>query len=110
MVAAEDGEAFAARALVFFGYPLHAPGREDQLRDEHLSRIRVPMLFIEGTRDPFARFELISGVIEGLAPLARMHVIDGGDHSHRVRGVRESDREIGEALGRVAAEFIRGVV
>jgi predicted alpha/beta-hydrolase family hydrolase len=110
MLAAEGGEAFPAKALVFFGYPLHAPGREDQLRDEHLSRIRVPMQFIEGTRDPFARFDLISGVVERLAPLARMHVIGGGDHSHRVRGVRRSDREVGEDLGRIASAFVGEVV
>jgi uncharacterized protein len=110
MVAAEDGEGFPGRALVFFGYPLHAPGREDQLRDEHLSRIRVPMLFIEGTRDPFARFDLITSVVERLAPLARMHVVEDGDHSHRVRGARRSDHEIGEELGRIAAAFIGEVV
>jgi predicted alpha/beta-hydrolase family hydrolase len=110
MVAAEDAEAFTARALVFFGYPLHAPGKEDQPRDEHLSRVGVPMLFIEGTRDPFARFELVSSVVSRLAPLARMHVIEGGDHSHRVRGVRQSDREIGASLGEVAAAFAREVL
>jgi uncharacterized protein len=110
MVAAEDDEAFTARALVFFGYPLHAPGKEDRPRDEHLPRVRVPMLFIEGTRDPFARFDLISSVVSRLAPLARMHVIEGGDHSHRVRGVRQSDRDIGASLGEVAAGFLREVV
>ena len=110
MVAAEDGDGFAGRALVLFGYPLHAPGKEDRTRDEHLSRIRVPMLFIEGTRDPFARFDLISSVVARLAPRARMHVIDGGDHSHRVRGVRRSDRDIGSVLGEAAAAFVREVV
>jgi hypothetical protein len=110
MVAAEGGEAFAAAALIFFGYPLHAPGKEDRPRDEHLARIRVPMLFIEGTRDPFARFDLISSVVERLAPLARLHTIEGGDHSHRVPGPKRSDREIGALLGEVAAAFVREVV
>ena len=109
MVAAEDGVAFAARCLVFFGYPLHAPGKADQPRDAHLSAIRVPMLFIEGTKDPFARWDLIQGVIERLGPLARLHTIEGGDHSHRVRGVKRSDREIGVELGKVAAAFVREV-
>ena len=49
LLAAEDGEAFAARGLVFFGYPLHAPGRYDAPRVEHLPRVTVPMLFIQGT-------------------------------------------------------------
>ncbi len=109
MVAAEDGEAFVARSLVFFGYPLHAPGKADQPRDAHLRSIRVPMLFIEGTSDPFARFDLIEATVAGLGPAARMHVIEGGDHSHRVRGAKRSDLAIGEELGRVAGAFIRDV-
>src|SRR5690348_9145406 len=49
MLAAEDGAGFAARALVFFGYPLHAPGRAEAPRTQHLASITVPMLFIQGT-------------------------------------------------------------
>lgn len=109
-VAAEDGDAFAARALVFFGYPLHAPGKADQPRDGHLASITVPMLFIEGTRDPFARYDLVEAVVEGLGPRARLHAVEGGDHSHRVRGTKRSDREIGEDLGSVASAFISEVV
>src|SRR5262245_26502243 len=61
MLAAEEGEAFAARALVFFGYPLHAPGRYDAPRVEHLPRVTVPMLFIQGTGDALGRFDLVEG-------------------------------------------------
>jgi uncharacterized protein len=111
MVAAEDGEAFAASALVYFGYPLHAPGKADLPRDSHLSSIEVPMLFIEGTADPFARFDLIEGLVARLGPKrARLHVIEGGDHSFRVRGARRPDQEIGRELGQVAAGFVRDVV
>ena len=106
MVAAEDGEAFPGSALVFFGYPLHAPGKTEKIRDEHLPRVTVPMLFIEGTADPLARFDLIEAVVERLGSKARIHEIEGGDHSFRVRGHRREDREIGEELGAVAAGFI----
>ena len=44
-----------AAGLVFLGYPLHPPGKPDRLRADHLSRIEVPMLFLQGTRDPFAK-------------------------------------------------------
>src|SRR5436190_13745130 len=54
MLAAEDPDGFPAAAIVFFGYPLHPPGRPDRPRVEHLARIRVPMLFIQGTADPLA--------------------------------------------------------
>ncbi|MFN2589575.1 MAG: alpha/beta family hydrolase [Actinomycetota bacterium] len=110
MVAAEDGDAFAADALVFFGYPLHAPGRTENLRDEHLFKVEVPMLFIEGTADALARFDLMEDLVERLGDRAQLHAIDGGDHSFRVRGVRRDDREIGEELGAIAAHFVREVV
>jgi uncharacterized protein len=109
MLAAEEGVRFAGRGLVFFGYPLHAPGRVDQLRDDHLPSIVVPMLFMEGTQDQFARFDLISGVVGKLEPLASMHVVEGGDHSFRVRGRRRADEEIGRDLAAIAGVFIRGV-
>jgi predicted alpha/beta-hydrolase family hydrolase len=110
VLAAEQGELFTAAALVFFGYPLHAPGKADQPRDAHLGSITVPMLFIEGTDDRFARFDLIEAVVQRLQPLARMQVIKGGDHSFRVRGARRPDAEIGAELGVVAGSFVREVV
>ena len=110
MLAAEDGDAFAARALVFFGYPLHPPGRVDQLRVEHLPRITVPMLFIQGTRDAFAQRELLTPVVDALGSRARIDWIEGGDHSHRVRGAKRSDAEIGRGLGVDAAAFVLDVI
>jgi predicted alpha/beta-hydrolase family hydrolase len=109
MLASEGEEDFAARALVFFGYPLHAPGRADQPRDVHLSEIRVPMLFIQGTGDALARFDLIEALVLKLAPLAQLHAIEGGDHSFRVRGTKRPDADIGRELGGVAAAFIHEV-
>jgi predicted alpha/beta-hydrolase family hydrolase len=110
MVAAEDGSSFAARGLVFFGYPLHAPGRSDQPRDAHLRDVAVPMLFVEGTNDSLADFELMQALVARLSPLARLHVVEGGDHSFRVRGARRPDLDIGRELGGVAAAFVREVV
>jgi uncharacterized protein len=110
MLAAEQGESFPGKALVFLGYPLHAPGRTDQPRDAHLGSITVPMLFIEGTDDAFARFDLIESLVGRLRPLAQLHVVEGGDHSFRVRGARRPDVEISRDLGAVSAEFVRGVI
>jgi predicted alpha/beta-hydrolase family hydrolase len=109
MVAAEDGPSFPGRGLVFFGYPLHAPSTPEAQRAEHLSAIAVPMLFIQGTRDPFARKEPLEAVIGELGDGARVEWIEGGDHSHRVRGDRRSDREIGYGLGRMACSFAREI-
>jgi uncharacterized protein len=109
MVAAEDGKGFSGAGLVFFGYPLHAPGKTEKIRDEHLYQVTVPMLFIEGTSDSLARFDLIQDVVKRLAPRARLHPIEGGDHSFRVRGKKRDDREIGEELGAIAAPFIKEI-
>lgn len=109
MLAAEDGEAFRGHGLVFFGYPLHAPGRSEAPRTQHLSSITVPMLFIQGTSDALARFDLVEDTVRSLK-LARLHAIEGGDHSFRVRGHRRPDDEVGRELGGIAAGFIRDIV
>jgi len=109
MLAAERGTEFPARALVFFGYPLHAPGRRDQPRDTHLPDVTVPMLFIQGTDDALATYAMMQELVRRLGPLARLHTVEGGDHSFRVRGARRPDDETGRALGAVAAAFIREV-
>lgn len=73
-----------ADGLVFLGYPLHAPGRFDQLRDRHLTAVAPPMLFVQGTRDAFAREDLLEPVIARLGGRATWHRIEGGDHSFKV--------------------------
>jgi predicted alpha/beta-hydrolase family hydrolase len=106
MVAAEDGDAFVGSALVFFGYPLHAPGKTEKLRDEHLARVTVPMLFIQGTSDSLARFDLVQDVVGRLGDRAWLRPIEGGDHSFRGRGPKRNAREIGSDLGAIAGRFV----
>jgi predicted alpha/beta-hydrolase family hydrolase len=110
VLAAEEGERSPAKALVFFGYPLHPPGKPEKLRDSHLFDITIPMLFIQGTADALARFDLVQDVVARLGPAATLHVVEGGDHSFRVRGARRPDEEMGGEIGAVAAEFIAKVV
>ena len=71
-------------ALILLGYPLHPPGKPDQLRDRHLPRIEVPMLFVQGTRDAFARPDLLDAVLARLGEKATLNRIEGGDHSFGV--------------------------
>jgi predicted alpha/beta-hydrolase family hydrolase len=110
LLAAEEKEEFPAGAIVFFGYPLHAPGKADRPRDGHLPDVAVPMLFIQGTDDSLATFALIEGLVERLGSLARLHVVEGGDHSFRVRRAKRPDHEIGKELGGVAAAFLLDVL
>ncbi|HXG67368.1 MAG TPA: alpha/beta fold hydrolase [Blastocatellia bacterium] len=67
--------------LLFLGYPLHPPGKPEQLRAEHLARIHAPMLFVQGGRDPFGTPEELRPVIEKLNSRATLYVVEGGDHS-----------------------------
>ena len=110
MLAADRGPEFPAQALVFFGYPLHPPGRPDRLRDAHLSRIRIPMIFIQGSRDALARLDLIEALVARLQPLAHLHVVDGGDHSFRRKGARSSDQENGRGVAQIGIERIREII
>jgi predicted alpha/beta-hydrolase family hydrolase len=83
-------DGFDADALIFLSYPLHPPGKPDRVRDEHLRRIAIPMLFVQGSKDPFATPELLDGVVASLDN-ASLHRIEGGDHSLRVRGRRSAE-------------------
>jgi predicted alpha/beta-hydrolase family hydrolase len=97
--------------LVFLGYPLHPPGKPERVRDEHLSRVDVPMLFLQGTSDPFASPELLARVVEKLGDRATLVSFEGGGHSFEVRGQgrgkKRDPREIGASLAPHAAAFIR---
>jgi predicted alpha/beta-hydrolase family hydrolase len=79
-VAAQQGLDPAPAGLVFFGYPLHPPGKPDQRRDRHLPRISAPMLFLHGTRDPFGSPDEMRALVSAL-PGATLELIEGGDHS-----------------------------
>jgi len=82
--------------LVFLAYPLHPPGDKSALRTAHLARIAVPMLFLQGTRDPFADWALLERAVDAL-PRATLHRIENADHSHGVRG-----RKVDEVMAELA--------
>jgi uncharacterized protein len=102
-------EGMPAAGLVFLGYPLHPPGRPEKIRDAHLPDVPVPMLFLQGSRDAFARPDLLAGVLARLGPRAEHVEIAGGDHSFRVPGGPRDARVIGASLAEPAARFIRAV-
>jgi len=79
------GSIDAVAGLVFLGYPLHAPGKTNQLRDEHLYTLMRPMLFISGTRDTLAEQNLLQRVVDKIGERATLIWIERGDHSLTVR-------------------------
>lgn len=70
--------------LVLLGYPLHPPGRPDKLRSKHLPDIKVPMLFVQGSRDAFGTPEELQPIIKNLKAPTDLYVVEGGDHSFKV--------------------------
>jgi uncharacterized protein len=70
--------------LVFFGYPLHPPGKPEQPRTAHLPAVRAPMLFIQGTRDAFGTPDELRPILAGLPVTATLSTVEGGDHSFTV--------------------------
>jgi predicted alpha/beta-hydrolase family hydrolase len=70
--------------LIFFGFPLHAPGKADVQRAAHLTSVKVPMLFLQGTRDALATMTLIQEVCAGL-PQSTLVKFEGADHSFKVK-------------------------
>jgi len=83
------------RGLVFYGFPLHPPNRPGTNRADHLPKVNVPMLFLQGTRDTFADLKLLRPICEKLEPRATLHVIDNADHSfHMPKSSGRSDAEV----------------
>jgi predicted alpha/beta-hydrolase family hydrolase len=92
--------------LVFLGYPLHPPGKPDQLRDAHLYALGLPMLFISGTRDTLAQRDLLQNVVTKIGSNATIVWVQGGDHSlKRKKKDEESLKEAADTIER----WVRGL-
>ena len=83
-----------ADGLVFLGYPLHPPGQPDKRREAHLPSVAAPMLFVGGTRDAFARPDLLAALLDRLGPRAERHDVEAADHSFGV--LKRSGRTPGD--------------
>lgn len=83
------------RGLAFLGFPLHPAGKPATDRAMHLADIRIPMLFLQGTRDSLAEAKLLEPVVADLGALASLHSVEGADHSfHVLARSGRSDREV----------------
>ena len=100
------------QGLAFLGFPLHPAGKPSSDRAKHLAEVKIPMLFVQGTRDSLSELELLEPVVKSLGPLATLHRVEGADHSFHVparsgRNDREVMNEILDAfagwVGKIAA-------
>ena len=93
-----------ADGLAFLGYPLHPPGQFEKRREAHLPQVQAPLLFIQGTRDSFARGDLLDALIERLGARAELHRVEHADHSFGVQ--KRSGRTAADVLAEVRATLL----
>jgi uncharacterized protein len=93
------------RGLIYFGFPLHAAGKPSADRGHHLFDIKLPMLFLQGSRDALADLKLLKPLCTRLGKGVELFIIDGGDHSfHLLKSSgRSDDRALDEAVQKVAS-------
>jgi predicted alpha/beta-hydrolase family hydrolase len=97
------------RGLAFVGFPLHPAGKPGIERAAHLADVRVPMLFLQGTRDELADLGLLRGVLAPLGERATLHVVDDADHAFHVRASsgRKDPQVLAELADTLAGWFAR---
>lgn len=108
--AAATGSLEGVTGLVFFGFPLHPPNRPGAKRADHLAKVRLPMLFLQGTRDALADLKLLRPICENLGPRATLHVIEGADHSFHVpKKSGKTDAEVLAELAEATSSWADGL-
>ena len=90
--------------IIFYGFPLHPAGKPSTERAEHLKGVQVPMLFLQGTRDELATFNLIESVCASL-PKAELVKIEGADHSFKAGKLN-----VIEVLSKATHDWIGGIL
>jgi predicted alpha/beta-hydrolase family hydrolase len=111
-IAASEATLPGVQGIVFLGFPLHAPGKPSNNRGEHLFKVGVPMLFLQGTRDSLADLTLLRPICDRLQAQGNtaLHVIDGADHGfHVTKKSGRTDEGVLEELGNAVADWASGL-
>lgn len=102
---AADG--FACDGLLLLAYPLHPAGRPDKLRDAHLPAIGVPVLCLNGTRDPLCRRDLMEAALTKVQTRWTMHWLEGADHSfHVLKSSGTTDAGVFDEIGATTRQWL----
>src|SRR5262249_48340923 len=97
------------RGLAFLGFPLHPPGKPSTARADHLDGVKVPMLFLQGTRDEFATPDLLAQVLARLGPRAQLHAVESGTHSFAVPKSKGSAADVIAGLAEAISLWSRAL-
>ena len=107
--AAAEGLLPMVKGLVFFGFPLHPPNQPGTKRADHLSKVTVPMLFLQGTRDVFADLKLLCPICKKLGTWATLLITEGADHSFHVpKSSGKTDSDVLRELAQATASWVKG--
>src|SRR6185312_4620513 len=102
-------EGYSADGLLLLAYPLHPPGKPNQLRDAHLPKITMPVCCFCGTRDPFVTRDLMERVLETVPAPWEMHWVDGADHSfHVLKSSGRTDAAVMDDIADMSRRWIDG--
>ncbi|HKX29094.1 MAG TPA: alpha/beta fold hydrolase [Blastocatellia bacterium] len=104
--AASEAPLDHVRGLIFCSFPLHQPGKPETRRADHLEAVKVPMLFLSGTRDELADLKLLQTVGQKLGRRATLHRLETADHGFRIlKRSRQSEEDVFVEMARVAREW-----
>lgn len=94
--------------IILFGYPLHAPGKPDKPRFNHLKAIHEPMLFFQGTRDSLCQLKVFEPLLETLSPQPVLHIVDGADHSFKLlKRIERTEQSVFDEIIQTSADWIK---
>ena len=94
--------------ILLFGYPLHAPGRSNRPRFDHLKVIHEPMLFVQGTRDSLCKLDVLMPLLKTLSPQPTLHTIEGADHSFKLlKRLNRTEQSVFDEVIEVSSEWIK---
>lgn len=103
-------EGFECNGLLLLAYPLHPPGKPEQLRDAHLPAIKVPVICFNGTRDPFCTPSLMGEVLKRVTTKWEMHWVEGADHSfHVLKSSGKTDAQVLDGIADTSEAWLQGI-
>lgn len=109
-LAQEEAPLPGVAGLLLLAFPLHPAKKPDDTRAEHLKAIKIPMLFVSGTRDPLADMTLMEPMVNGLGSKARLQIVDDGDHGFKVlKRTGVPQEQVWEEIGRQVATWTEGL-
>jgi predicted alpha/beta-hydrolase family hydrolase len=110
LVVGDEEEPVPALGLLLLGYPLHAAGKPDQPRVEHFPRLRVPCLFVSGTRDSLASRDALGAAVKAVKGPVKMHWLESADHGYRPKkSSGRTPEDVAEEVADVSTAWVQAL-